>query len=225
MNAEGHFSGRWTGEARWLDAMAGEGRLELRDGYMPSTRMLRAIGRALVGRVPGVSRTAAEDSGPISRTPLERGHIPFRIDDGRLHTDAFEFVTGDYHVSAHGSLDHELRVQLGGDATLTARGLAKTLAFVSLPRAFRLPAIPIEASGPLDDLRFRADVSRVPMATLRGLGRLPGRATDAVRGAGGAVMDLPGRVLPFRRSPQEPEPVPEPDPEPDLSAPPEQAPD
>ena len=203
LTGEARVSGRWTGEAQWLEPMEGEGRLELHDGFMPSQKLLRAIGLAIVGRVPGVSRLASDGSQSVSRTPLEHARIPFRIANGKFHSDDLDLATGDYHVRGQASLSPALQAHLGGEVVLTAQGVSKALTFGALPdnlrSALRLPAIPFEASGPLDDLRFRADVGRIPMATLRGLLGLPSRATDAVRGVGGAVMNAPGRVLNLRR--------------------------
>lgn len=207
LNGNGRFSGHWTGESRWLDPIAGEGRLDLRGGFVPSSRLLQAVFLAILDRLPLLGNLA-DDASTVSRTPIERARIPFRIAEGRFHSDALTLITGDYRLNGKGSLSHDLEIAAEIELSLTRDGTSKLLAFgaVSNPLrdALRIPAIPVEVTGPLDAPRIRADVSRLPMTTLHELLGLPSRAGDALRGAVETVIDLPGNIPRHRPAEEEP---------------------
>jgi hypothetical protein len=198
LRGEATLRGRWTGGQRWLDSIEGSGSLDLRGGSMPGTGLLQAVGKALVRRVPGVSWAPAS-VGSVDRTPLESARIPFRVEDGALHTDDFQIATGDYGFVGQGRLSQDLDLYLTGEVSLAAQGVSKVLTLGAIPtgvrRGLRLPAIPIEARGPLDSVSFRANVSGVPLATVKGLLGLPSRALDLGKGAAGAVRDIGGRAI------------------------------
>jgi hypothetical protein len=180
--------GAWTGEPNWLAPLSGSGRVEARGGSMLGATLLPAIAGALVAAVPG-SGLLPSRGRPPRETLLESATGTFAIRGGRLHTDDIQIVTGDYRVRGAGRMSHDLSLRLDGEAVLTSSGislLGGLLRTSGLSHALRMPAIPIQIRGTLTQPVVSANVTSLPMATVRGLLGLPFRAGDAVVGVGGA---------------------------------------
>lgn len=215
MRGEARVAGPLGGEDA-VDAWEGEGELRLTGGRIPTRRLFEALWKAIVTELPGVPPAAKNGEAP--RVPLEEAAVPFRLEAGRVTSDAVRVVTADYTFAGRGSLDREGRIQLRGELGLTTLGIHSLLRLGALSpllgRALRLPAIPLQVDGALPDPRFQPDVARIPLTALREIVGLPGRATDAVRGAGEAVLDAGRRT--FDRMPlrgrRSPEPSSEPGP-------------
>jgi hypothetical protein len=120
------------------------------------------------------------------------------VEEGRVRTDDLRIRTDDYRVSGRGSIGHELDLAFNLEVALTTRGLHKAFALArtreELREGTRLPAIPVRVRGQVGSLSYRADASAVPVATLRGVLGLPGRAGAVVTGAAGTVRDAAGAV-------------------------------
>jgi len=190
--------GTWHGIDRWLEDVEGSGALELRGGSIPGSALIRAVLSALLSRVPDMGLISTGEQQP-SRTRLQRASVPFQVERRRLRTDAFKLITDDYTLNGEVRLSQDFDVRLNGEVQFTSHGLSKMLSMGGIPKrvrkGFRLPAIPVEGRGPPEALTFRADVRKIPLATLHGILGLPLRAIDAVRGVGGAVRDVGKRAL------------------------------
>jgi hypothetical protein len=196
LEGEGAFQGRWTGEPNWLAPVRGGGRVALGGGSVPSRGLLSAVSRALLRLVPGSSRLLREGTPRLAR--LEALTSTFRVEDGRVRTDDLRVRTDDYRVSGRGSIGHELDLDFHLEVALTTRGVHKAFDLARTREELRegtmLPAIPVRVSGPVGSLSYRADASAVPVAALRGVLGLPGRAGAVVGGAAGTVRDAAGAV-------------------------------
>jgi len=185
--------GPWTNQPNWLAPVGGEGRVLLSGGVLPAQDLLTAVARSLLRFLPG-SSGLLRGSPRFSR--LEQVTSTFRIEAGRVHTDDLGMSSDDFGASGRGSVGHELDLDFSVDVALTAGGLEKVFALARtsshLSEAARLPAVPVRVTGPVGSPSFRADASGVPLATLRGVLGLPGRAGAATRGAIGTVRDAAG---------------------------------
>jgi hypothetical protein len=196
LEGEAAFQGRWTGESNWLAPVQGGGCVALGGGVLPSQDLLTAVSRALLRLVPGSSHLLREGTPRLAR--LETLTSTFRVEEGRVRTDDLRIRTDDYRVSGRGSIGHELDLAFNLEVALTTRGLHKAFALArtreELREGTRLPAIPVRVRGQVGSLSYRADASAVPVATLRGVLGLPGRAGAVVTGAAGTVRDAAGAV-------------------------------
>jgi hypothetical protein len=185
--------GPWTDQPNWLEPVRGEGRVLLSGGVLPAQDLLTAVARSLLRFIPG-SSGLLRGSPRFSR--LEQVTSTFRIEGGRVHTDDLGMRSDDFGASGRGSVGHELDLDLSIDVALTTGGMEKVFALARtsshLSEAARLPAVPVRVTGPIGSPSFRADASGVPLATLRGVLGLPGRAGAATRGAIGTVRDAAG---------------------------------
>jgi hypothetical protein len=195
LEGEAAFRGQWTGDPNWLAPVRGGGRVVLRGGVLPSRDLFTAVTRALLRLVPGSSRLLRKEP---RLTRLEQLTSTFLIEAGRAHTDDLRVRTDNFRVSGRGSVGHDLDLDFGLEVALTTRGVHRAFALdragEQLRKATTLPAVPVQVTGPVGSLSYQADASRVPVATLRGVLGLPGRAGGVVRGAAGAAGDAAGAV-------------------------------
>jgi hypothetical protein len=194
--SRGELELRWNPEAQQLEPLSGGGTLEARGGAFRGQKLLAAVAGGLLGAVPGL-RGASQRVDPDTENPLRNGRGVFRVDAGRLRFDPLDLSTGDYDLDGSGWLAPDGSIDVRGDLTLTPAGVSKTThritASVPFKEAFRLPAVPVQIQGSLydwDSLEARADMKAIPVATLRGILGLPGRAGSLVRDAGKAARRM-----------------------------------
>lgn len=190
LSGRAQVSGPWAGEDNWLAPLAGQGQVRLRGGTLHGARVLRAITDALVATVPG-SGLVPGARRPPRQTRLESAKATFVVRHGRLASEDLDVVTGDFRMRGAGSLGHDGSVEIRAEVALTSPGVDQIASGVGstryLPRAFRLPSIPVTVSGTLAEPVIRADAAAMPTATVRGLLGLPSRGLDVVKGAGEAA--------------------------------------
>ena len=195
LEGEATVRGRWTGQPNWLEPVRGEGRVLLRGGVLPSQNLLIAVSRALLSLVPG-SPTLLRERPRLAR--LERMTATFRAETGRVRTDDLRVWTDDFRVSGRGSVGHGGDLDCSLEVVLTGRGVGKAFVLAltnqQLRDAAKLPAVPVRVKGPAGSPSFRADVSSVPVALLRGVLGIPGRAGAAALGVVGTGRDAAGAV-------------------------------
>ena len=214
LEGEAAVRGRWTGQqSNWLDPVQGEGRILLHGGVLPSQDLLTAVSRSLLRLVPGSSNLLRERP---RLAQLEELTSAFWFETGRVHTDDLRVRTDDFRVSGRGSIGHEGDLDFRLDVALTTRGVHKAFTLSrtheEIRNAAMLPAVPVQVTGVAGSPRFRADATAVPVATLRGVLGLPGRAGAATRGAIGTAREAAGGLvggaqrLRGSREPSEPPP-------------------
>ena len=195
LEGEATVRGRWTGQPNWLEPVRGEGRVLLRGGVLPSQDLLIAVSRALLSLVPG-SPTLLRERPRLAR--LERMTATFRAETGRVRTDDLRVWTDDFQVSGRGSVGHGGDLDCRLEVVLTGRGVGKAFVLAltnqQLRDAAKLPAVPVRVKGPAGSPSFQADVSSVPVALLRGVLGIPGRAGAAALGVVGTGRDAAGAV-------------------------------
>jgi hypothetical protein len=167
----------------------------LHGGVLPSQDLLTSVARSLVRLVPGASHLLREQP-RLAR--LEQATSTFRFEAGRVHTEDLRVRTDDFLASGRGSVGHALDLDFRLDVALTTRGVHEAFALPDVREEFheaaRLPAVPVQVTGSTGSPRFRANASSVPLATLRGLLGLPGRAGAVTRGVAGTARDAAGAV-------------------------------
>jgi hypothetical protein len=167
LSASAKVQGVWTGPETWLNTLKGTAKVNLADGEMTSSRMIRAILRATIGLIPGYSY--------IERQPvpgmLERLELPCAIHDAKCFTEEFVFISSAYHVTGDGSVGFDANVDLNTRVVLTEGGMATIYGLVSVPfRRKSSPTftpIPVKITGPISKPTFVPDVSGVSMAPVR----------------------------------------------------------
>ncbi len=183
LSGRADLAGVWHGSERWLEELTGEGELTLRGGTLPAAELVRVVWNALVRRVPAIG--SRREAGVRRATELHLARLPFEVGDRRVRTQGFTVGTEDYDLELRGALDAEMKLDLDGVVRFTSQGIDRLLRTSRIPSrlrsAFQLPSIPIQMRGPLRSPSIQADVARVPLATVEGLLRLPGRATGALR--------------------------------------------
>ncbi len=196
LEGEAAFQGRWTGEPNWLAPVQGGGRVALAGGVLPSQDLLSAVSKSLMRLVPGSSRLLREGTLRLAR--LETLTSTFRVEAGRVRTDDLRVRADDFRVSGRGSVGHELDLDFDLEVALTTRGVYKGFELARTHKKLRegtiLPAVPVRVRGQVGSLSYRADASAVPVATLRGVLGLPGRAGALATGAAGTVRDAAGAL-------------------------------
>ncbi len=174
LSASAKVQGVWTGPETWLNTLKGTAKVNLADGEMTSSRLIRAILRATIGLIPGYSHIERE---PVPAT-LERLDLSCTIHDAKCFTEDFVFISSAYHVTGDGSIGFDTSVDLNTRVVMTEGGMAMIYGLVSVP--FRRNAsptftpVPVKITGPLSNPTFIPDVSGVSMAPIRvvlGVGR------------------------------------------------------
>lgn len=211
--------GSLTDRPNRLEPIRGDGRFLLHGGVLPSQDLLTSVARSLVRLVPGSSRLLRERP-RLAR--LEQATSTFRFEAGRVHTEDLRVHTDDFLATGRGSVGHELDLDFHLDVALTTRGVHKAFALPQAREEYheaaRLPGVPVRVSGDAGGPRFSADASGIPLATLRGVLGLPGRAGAVARGVAGSARDaadaaggaLVGGAQRLRGNREESEPSPRP---------------
>jgi hypothetical protein len=167
LSASAKVQGVWTGPETWLNTLKGTAKVNLADGEMTSSRMIRAILRATIGLIPGYSYIERQ---PVPAT-LERLDLPCTIRDAKCFTEDFVFISSAYHVTGAGSIGFDANVDLNTRVVLTEGGMATIYGLVSVPfRRKSSPTftpIPVKITGPLTKPTFIPDVSGISMAPIR----------------------------------------------------------
>jgi hypothetical protein len=187
--------GSWTDQPNRLAPVRGDGRFLLHGGVLPSQDLLTAVARSLLRLVPGSSRLLRENP-RLAR--LEQATSTFWFEAGRVHTDDLRVRTDDFLATGRGSVGHELDLDFRLDVALTTRGVHEAFALPEVREDFheaaRLPAVPVSVSGQAGSPSFRANASGFPLAALRSVLGLPGRAGAVTRGVAGTARDAAGAV-------------------------------
>jgi hypothetical protein len=187
--------GTWNDRPNRLAPIRGDGRFLLHGGMLPSQDLLTSVARSLARLVPGSSRRLRERP-RLAR--LKQATSTFWFEEGRVHTEDLRVHTDDFLATGRGSVGHELDLDFRLDVALTTRGVHKAFALPDFREEYheaaRLPAVPVQVTGSTRSPRFRANASSVPIATLRGLLGLPGRAGAVTRGVAGTARDAADAV-------------------------------
>ncbi|HUU46597.1 MAG TPA: AsmA family protein [Acidobacteriota bacterium] len=134
---DAQLGGRGRVAAEIVPTLVASGRADMRSGRLEAAPLLASVGTAL-----GI-------------TGLDRPHdlrdvaIPFRIADGRVHTDRLRFTSGDFHFEAEGSFG--LDRTLAYNVTVTA---SEGRSGASLLGATELP---FQLSGTVTDPKVHLD--------------------------------------------------------------------
>lgn len=185
LDADGVLQGRWTGDPNWAAHLEGsQVRVDAHGGRVSHVNLLRSIGHALRGFVPELrEREPDPDEKPVPRSRIAHIRATLTPRDGALYAPDLRMRTDDYRVEGRGTLRHDWTTDIQGSVVLTRQGRDKTLTLAQLPvlgEATRLPAIPVQARGPIGDLQVGADAASLPEATVRGILGVPIRTLDSL---------------------------------------------
>jgi uncharacterized protein involved in outer membrane biogenesis len=172
LDAQAQFRGRGTDIRAWEKTLVGSGRVTLRNGRMPSSNIMEAVIRSLLGlfgRIIPVRQNMTL-SEPVT---IERFDQLFTVRDGRVRTENIHLVTSDYVLTGAGSFGLDSTLDYNTVVRFTATGTQKMITVVSLPvldQTFKtLPPIPVRVSGTLKTPRIRPDMSGIPVGKVPGL--------------------------------------------------------
>jgi hypothetical protein len=150
-------------DARWREALQGNGRMALRGGYLTSTGLLRAIVAAIV------PTRALREGGPPNRlTSLTQS---FTLGGGRLQTEDLTVDSDDYDLTATGSIGLDGSLDLMSRISLTPNGIKKIFALSAVPipgsNLWTLPVIPARVGGSLEQPAIHPEATALAGTTAR----------------------------------------------------------
>lgn len=194
-NAEANLRLRWHPDSDAFDALSGNGRVDLTGGRLKGRKLIRAAAAALRHALPLLK--PSKKATKVSSYAIKTGTGEFAVEEGKLRLHDVELITEDYALKGGGWLETDGNLEFDGDLRLTARGFGKTAQLLTSPvpfkKALKLPALPVRLEGPLtemDSLKAQMKVSRLPVAALRSVLSLPGRAGSVARGVGSAAKRM-----------------------------------
>ena len=186
LSAHADVRGAWSGAKSVARDVAGNGRIELHGGTIPSSSIIGAICDALVPLVHANVRKAIG-------APTRVDHVTqsFTLQDGRMRTSDLAVVTDDFTLTGAGSIGLNGALDLNTKIAMTAAGMTKLLTMGSLPipgEPLRLPSIPTRITGTLGDPIVRPEVQDLPVAAVKGLFRGAFGVGKALQGAAGSGL-------------------------------------
>lgn len=173
-------------------ATTGTGQVRLRDGVISSASLGAALWRAVFELLPGGGGGAA-DLVRSQPTRLEHLTTRFALRQRRVELRDLELRADDYQITGDGSVGFDARLALDLRVFLTPAGLTKMLLVADLPAAplpvAKLPPIPIEVSGTIDDPVVTAQGTTLPLALLGGTAEVAEELTGGILDRAREVLD------------------------------------